>query len=281
MGKIAILTDSGSEITPKMAEEYGIELIPLQINYLDVSYDDYTVEPKYIYEKIDREVPKTPIPSIGDIVNKLNEIKNKGFDKIICISISSKLSGMYNAFMLAKDQVEDVQVEVFDSKNISIGTGFFAIFARKLIDEGFSLESIIETMKSKIKDSVPVITLDTLKYLSLGGRIGKITGIVGNLLNLKLIISCNEDGEYYTVEKNRGTMKNINHAIDIVKKELNGIKDYYLVLLNGDNKNAMEIAKDSMKDLIEGAKFYYEGQIVPTLSIHTGPGLFGIGYFKL
>lgn len=267
MGKIAILTDSGSEITPKIAEEYGIELMPLQINYSDVSYDDYTVDPKYIYENIDREVPKTSIPSLGDIVNKLNEIKNKGFDKIICISISSKLSGMYNAFMLAKDQVEDVQVEVFDSKNISIGTGFFAIFARKLIDEGFSLESIIETMKSKIKDSVPVITLDTLKYLSLGGRIGKITGIVGNLLNLKLIISCNEDGEYYTVEKNRGTMKNINHAIDIVKKELNGIKDYYLVLLNGDNKNAMEIARDSMKDLIEGAKFYYEGQIVPTLSI--------------
>ena len=281
MGKIAILTDSGSEITPKIAEEYGIELIPLQINYSDVSYDDYTVEPKYIYENIDREVPKTSIPSIGDIVNKLNDIKNRGFDKIICISISSKLSGMYNAFMLAKDQVEDVQVEVFDSKNISIGTGFFAIFARKLIDEGFSLESIIETMKSKIKDSVPVITLDTLKYLTLGGRIGKITGMVGNLLNLKLIISCNEDGEYYTLEKNRGTMKNINHAIDIVKKELNGIKDYYLVLLNGDNKNAMEIAKDSMKDLIDGAKFYYEGQIVPTLSIHTGPGLFGIGYFKL
>ena len=281
MGKIAILTDSGSEITPKIAEEYGIELIPLQINYSDVSYDDYTVEPKYIYENIDREVPKTSIPSIGDIVNKLNEIKNKGFDKIICISISSKLSGMYNAFMLAKDQVEDVQVEVFDSKNISIGTGFFAIFARKLIDEGFSLESIIETMKSKIKDSVPVITLDTLKYLSLGGRIGKITGIVGNLLNLKLIISCNEDGEYYTVEKNRGTMKNINHAIDTVKKELSDIKDYYLVLLNGDNKSSMEIAKESMKDLIEGAKFYYEGQIVPTLSIHTGPGLFGIGYFKL
>lgn len=281
MGKIAILTDSGSEITPKIAEEYGIELMPLQINYSDVSYDDYTVDPKYIYENIDREVPKTSIPSLGDIVNKLNEIKNKGFDKIICISISSKLSGMYNAFMLAKDQVEDVQVEVFDSKNISIGTGFFAIFARKLIDEGLSFESVIEKMKQKIKDSVPVITLDTLKYLTLGGRIGKITGIVGNLLNLKLIISCNEDGEYYTVEKNRGTMKNINHAIDIVKKELNGIKDYYLVLLNGDNKNAMEIAKDSMKDLIEGAKFYYEGQIVPTLSIHTGPGLFGIGYFKL
>ncbi|MDU7502149.1 MAG: DegV family protein [Finegoldia magna] len=281
MGKIAILTDSGSEITPKIAEEYGIELMPLQINYSDVSYDDYTVDPKYIYENIDREVPKTSIPSLGDIVNKLNEIKNKGFDKIICISISSKLSGMYNAFMLAKDQVEDVQVEVFDSKNISIGTGFFAIFARKLIDEGLSFESVIEKMKQKIKDSVPVITLDTLKYLSLGGRIGKITGIVGNLLNLKLIISCNEDGEYYTVEKNRGAMKNINHAIDIVKKELNGIKDYYLVLLNGDNKNAMEIAKDSMKDLIEGAKFYYEGQIVPTLSIHTGPGLFGIGYFKL
>ena len=281
MGKIAILTDSGSEITPKIAEEYGIELMPLQINYSDVSYDDYTVDPKYIYENIDREVQKTSIPSLWDIVEKLNEIKNKGFDKIICISISSKLSGMYNAFMLAKDQVEDVQVEVFDSKNISIGTGFFAIFARKLIDEGLSFESVIEKMKQKIKDSVPVITLDTLKYLSLGGRIGKITGIVGNLLNLKLIISCNEDGEYYTVEKNRGTMKNINHAIEIVKKELSGIKDYYLVLLNGDNKNAMEIAKDSMKDLIEGAKFYYEGQIVPTLSIHTGPGLFGIGYFKL
>ena len=98
MGKIAILTDSGSEITPKIAEEYGIELMPLQINYSDVSYNDYTVEPKYIYENIDREVPKTSIPSLGDIVNKLNEIKNKGFDKIICISISSKLSGMYGIF---------------------------------------------------------------------------------------------------------------------------------------------------------------------------------------
>ena len=105
MGNIAILTDSGSEITPKIAEEYGIELMPLQINYSDVSYNDYTVNPKYIYENIDREVPKTSIPSLGDIVEKLNEIKNKGFDKIICISISSKLSGMYNAFMLAKDQV--------------------------------------------------------------------------------------------------------------------------------------------------------------------------------
>lgn len=281
MEKIAILTDSGSEITPKIAQEYGIELIPLHINYSDESFNDFTVKPKYIYDNIDREVPKTSIPSLGDIVDKFKEIKEKGFDKIICISISSKLSGMYNACMLAKSQVEDVDIEVFDSKNISMGTGFFAIFARKLINEGLSFEAVIDKMKSKIKDSVPIITLDTLKYLALGGRIGKVTGIVGNLLNLKLIISCNEDGEYYTVEKNRGTMKNINSAINIVKKELSEIKDYYLVLLQGDNQSALDYAKESMKDLIEGAKFFYEGQIAPTLSIHTGPGLFGICYFKL
>ncbi len=281
MDKIAILTDSGSEINQQLAEKLNIEVIPLNITYSDKTFNDFTIESSYIYENIEKEVPKTSIPSLGEIVDKYNEIKEKGFNKIICISISSKLSGMYNAFMLAKEHVEDLEIEVFDSKNISIGTGFFAILAKKLVDEGHSFEAIIEKLKSKIKDSTPIICLDTLKYLTLGGRIGKVKGVVGELLNLKLIISCNSDGEYYTVAKNRGSAKNINNAISMVKKELEDIKDYYLVLLNGDNQSALEVAKESMKDLIEEAKFYYEGQIAPTLSIHTGPGLFGIAYFKL
>lgn len=282
MEKIAIVTDSGSDINLDMAEKFGIELVPLYINYQDKSYRDvYDITAKEVYDRLEEEIPKTSVPSVGEITQIYQRLKEEGFNKILVIAISSGLSGMYNTFELAKKGIEGLTIEVIDTLNIAIGTGFFSIYASHLREEGADFTTIVNTLRSKIKSSRVFVALDNLKYLIKGGRIGKVKASFGQMFHMKVIFSCNDDGIYYTESMNRGTKKNIKKLCEIVRKELGDLKDYYLVVSKGGEEKLFQSVKEELKQVIENAKFYYEGQIAPTLGVHTGPGLVGVGVFKL
>ena len=113
------------------------------------------------------------------------------------------------------------------------------------------------------------------------GRIGKVSGILGSALNIKPIISCNEDGIYYTVAKVRGRKQSIQKLIDMTREKLGQHKNYYLSICHGDDYEEMLLMKEQLKDLVAGAKIYAEGQISPVLGVHTGPGLLGVGIMVL
>ena len=202
--KTAIMVDSGCDISQEFIEQYDIKVLRLKVLYGDRMYSDgLDIDPLEVYRRFPQEIPTTSTPNMYEVSELVNEIKSEGYEKIIGITISSGLSGTYNAVAMAFEE-EDIETFAFDTKNISIGAGLLAMWAAKKLSEGWTFEAVKHGLNDKINDSKVFFYMDTLDYLRKGGRISPAVAIVGKALNLKPIISCNEKGTYYTVSKIRG-----------------------------------------------------------------------------
>ena len=279
---IAVLADSCNDIPQELLDKYHIYILPLMINYKDASYRDRVdITPEQVYERFQEEIPKTSLPLPETIADTFAKIKADGFNQVIVSPISSGLSGTCQAIRLLADDIEDMQIVVIDTLNIAIASGFVALYAAEQIEAGLPFEEVVSKTQAAVKQSTILFGVGTLEYLMKGGRIGKVSGILGSALNIKPIISCNEDGIYDTVAKVRGRKQSIQKLIDMTREKLGQHKNYYLSICHGDAYEEMLVMKDQLKDLVAGAKIYAEGQISPVLGVHTGPGLLGIGIMVL
>ncbi|WP_311479690.1 DegV family protein [uncultured Anaerococcus sp.] len=283
MEKIAILVDSGSDLSLDYIREEGFYYLPLYVNLdgkflkdrLEISPEDF-----YSWIKTNNKLPKTSMPSPGDINELLEKIKEDGYDKVICINIGNKFSGTYNACKLA--EVPGLEVYAFNTGNLTLAQGYYATYAKKLIDEGKSFDEITQKLEDKIYDSKVFFTIDTFKYIVEGGRVPKTFGKIGDALSVKPIIKTDPPEGGFAIEKIvRGEKKTLSQLEKIIRKNLEGVKDYYFFISEGDYPDGHEKMKERLKDIIENAKVYKEGQISPTLGANTGPGLIGIGFFIL
>lgn len=278
----AILADSCNDIPQGLVEQHHIYTMPLLINYKSETYKDgVDISPQQVYDRMPGEIPSTSLPLGSDIDAMFDQIKADGHTHILVSAISSGLSGTYQAVRLAAEAREDLTITVVDTLNIGIGSGFIALYAAQLRAEGLSFEETAQKVAASVRNSKVLFGLSTLEYLIKGGRIGKVQGILGSALNIKPIISCNEEGIYDTVAKVRGRKQNINKMIEMVKEQLAGKTDYYLGLCHGAAEDEMNYMKEQLRDIIAKARVYTEGQISPVLGVHTGPGLLGVGYMIL
>ena len=133
--KIAVLVDTCCDVPQTFVEQYHMYVIPLKVVYKDAEYlDGVDITPEQVYQGLEREVPKTSLPSGERITEIFDQIRADGFQKVIAITLSSGLSGTNNMIHLIADQLEDMEVFIMDTKNISIGGGFHAIQAARYID---------------------------------------------------------------------------------------------------------------------------------------------------
>lgn len=283
MEKIAILVDSGSDLSLDYIREEGFYYLPLYVN-LDGKFlkDRLEISPEEFYSwiKTNNKLPKTSMPSPGDINELLEKIKEDGFEKVICINIGNKFSGTYNACKLA--EVPGLEIYAFNTGNLTLAQGYYATYAKKLIDEGRSFAEITKKLEEKIYDSKVFFTIDTFKYIVEGGRVPKTFGKIGDALSVKPIIKTDPPEGGFAIEKIvRGEKKTLSQLEKIIRKNLEGVKDYYFFISEGDYPDGHQKMKERLKDIIENAKVYKEEQISPTLGANTGPGLIGIGFFIL
>lgn len=274
--KTAIMVDSGCDISQEFIEQYDIKVLRLKVLYGDRMYSDgLDIDPLEVYRRFPQEIPTTSTPNMYEVSELVNEIKSEGYEKIIGITISSGLSGTYNAVAMAFEE-EDIETFAFDTKNISIGAGLLAMWAAKKLSEGWTFEAVKHGLNDKINDSKVFFYMDTLDYLRKGGRISPAVAIVGKALNLKPIISCNEKGTYYTVSKIRGQHKGLEKLMDSLKDYI-GHKKAYLAIMNGDGTRYLDIIRERIKEMFPQCEVVVDKQITATMAIHTGPGLIGVG----
>ena len=134
--KIAVLVDTCCDVPQTFVEQYHMYVIPLKVVYKDAEYlDGVDITPEQVYQGLEREVPKTSLPSGERITEIFDQIRADGFQKVIAITLSSGLSGTNNMIHLIADQLEDMEVFIMDTKNISIGGGFHAIQAARYIED--------------------------------------------------------------------------------------------------------------------------------------------------
>ncbi len=275
MEKIAIFTDSACDLNDDELKEYGIRLLPLQIIYKDKTYRDrIEISADTVYDNFEKEVPKTSLPKGVDINQMFTDLKEEGYTHAIGVLISAGLSGTANSVHLVAQEHPEIETFIFDTKNLSKAEGILAINAAKMVKEGKSFNEIKEALPSYKEAVDTYYCLSTLEYLIKGGRIGKVSGTIGQMLNIKPIISVNEEGVYYTVDKARGTNQAYTKLVELLKENLAKSKCKVFVMHGGAKDEGLKMV-ERIKDL-PGILSLELVQISPALGVHTGKGLIGI-----
>ncbi|SDI62362.1 DegV family protein [Proteiniclasticum ruminis] len=280
MQKIAIFTDSACDLTDAELKEYGIRFLPLQIIYKDSSYRDRVeISADEVYGNLEVEVPKTSLPTGTDIDALFTELKKEGYTHAIGVMISGGLSGTANSVKLVAEEHPEIETYIYDTKNLSISEGIMALKAAKMVRDGLSFEAIKEALPEEKKSVDTYYCLATLEYLIKGGRIGKVSGTIGQMLNIKPIIYVNEEGIYVTLDKARGTKQAYMKLVSILKENLEKTKCKVYVMHGGAKKEAQDMV-ERIKDL-PGILSLEFRQISPALGVHTGRGLIGIAVERM
>lgn len=275
MQKIALLTDSGCDLSLEVLDENNINLLPLNIIYSYGEFEDkISITAEEVYSKLEVEVPSTSLPSTKKINDILNKLESNGYTHVIAITLSSGLSGTCNAIRLALEDHPKLISHVYDTKILAYPEGMIVLEAAKAIKEGASFENIINELPKIHARTKGYFTLNTLEYLKKGGRIGKVAGTIGEMLNLKPIIGVDDNGIYHTVCKARGRKQALSKLTDILKEALNKGKCKVYVLQGG----AFEEASIYLKSIRELNNIVELGMasISPALGVHAGPGLIGL-----
>lgn len=256
--------------------EMGITVVPLTVKFgSDAFLDGIDISINDFYEKLldTHKMPATAAPSPGQFLEEYNKAEQEGRD-VLSIHISRKLSGTYDAALLAKGQSK-ASVEVIDSQSATMGLGLLAIWAAKKSREGMALKSLAEEVV-KIRDRVRVLGLvDTLEYLQKGGRIGLAKALVGSILSIKPILSI-QNGETFPLERVRTRSKALIRMWEICQADA---PHEELSILYSTTPDEAEEMLNKFASIYPREKTY-KARFGPILGTHMGPGALGVAYIK-
>ncbi len=275
--QIALLVDSGMDVPKSILEKEGTYVIPLQIIYKERTYTDKVdITSAEIYARLGRDIPSTSLPS-GEMIEKIiKQIIADGYNELIVGTISSGLSGTHNVLNMMLKDYPQLRSFVLDTKSIGIGGGLQAAYAKELIDSGMPFDDIVPILQKQVARSDVFFSIPTLEYLKKGGRIGLVTSIVGTAFNINPIISCNDDGIYYTVSRARGRRKSIDKMVQIVKETIGTSTSYNLAVAYGNDLEEAKQLAEHVRSTFPNINQFFFDEVSPALGVHTGPGVLGI-----
>ncbi|CAL7867410.1 DAK2 domain fusion protein YloV [Fusobacterium necrophorum subsp. funduliforme] len=278
--RIAIVTDSASDLTPELMKGYDIHIIPLRLKIGDKNYEDgVTITRKEFWNRILREkiLPKTSQPSPAELHRLYQNLFDKGYESIITILLSSKLSGTQQAAKIAKEMIgNDKEIYIVDSKAVTFAEAHQVLEAARLVKEGASTKAILERLY-ELQDQMKIyFAVNDISYLQKGGRIGRASSIIGGLLKVKPILKL-EDGEVTLETKVIGERGALSYMEKLIKNE--GKKNSIILYTAWGGSNQELHNADILKKTSEDSrKIEHRSrfEIGPTIGSHSGP-VYGFG----
>ncbi|MHB8076258.1 DegV family protein [Desulfosporosinus fructosivorans] len=274
MKRIALVTDGTADLTDDIVKDCDIHVVPLKVRFGNQEYSGQELSSEEFYRRLAEEdkLPKTSQPSpeeFGCLYAKLME----EYHEVISVHISSALSGTFNAAHLAKEKFKE-KIHIVDSKTLSLGMGLMLIEAAKNIKEGRDVAWILDNLVKARKNIETLFTLNTMEYLQKGGRIGRVQGFMGSLLNIKPIIRVGDDGVYQTYGKVHSQKKALDSVVQAFRELAEGRKPIGLVIVHGAAHQAGLYLKETMENAFQLQTIAFT-QVGPVIGVHTGPGTVG------
>jgi len=273
---VKIVTDSSADLPPQLAQQLGITVVPLYVRFgSEVYRERVDITDEEFYQRL-LHGPTHPVtiqPSPQDFVNAYQELSPEA-DGIVSIHISSKLSGTCNSALQGKEMIDKgCPIEVFDSQLASVGLGLISMAAATVAKTGADLQRVVEEVKQTIPNSHLLCLIDTLKYLLLGGRIGKAKALVGSILNVKPLLTLKE-GEVVPVSQARSRSKGIERLFDFVKNatDIQDLAVAYSTTLDEAQTLAERMGSIFTKQPIKVVR------LGTTLGVHLGPGALVVAF---
>jgi uncharacterized protein len=279
---IALVTDSIADLPESMVDQYQIHMFPINLIINETNYyDKVTIQSSRFYDMMDTlEVyPTSAQPNAKSLENFFSFLTTY-YQKIVVLTVSEKMSGTFQAFKDAAMKFKDVaDIRVINSKQNSGAEGLLVMKAAQLIESGATLDDVEQKIQSLTGKSKILVSVKTLKYMVRSGRVSKVTGIIGKIMNLKPIISIDEHGQGIIFEKSL-SLKSSNqkiekHIRDIVSKH--GIENFAIV-----HANAFDRAKQyaELYERIIGKKPDYVMDISTIVAMNAGIGTVAIAYIR-
>ncbi len=277
--KVAVLTDSTAYIPSELRKKYNIHLVYLSVVFDDKSYrEEVDITTTEFYEKMRgaKELPTTSQPSVGQILEKYEELADE-YDAVISIHLSSKISGTYQAAVSAGKMVEGIKVYTYDSEYSCMVQGFYVLEAAQMVQQGKSPEEILARLED-IKQSVKAyFMVDDLTNLQKGGRLSNAQALIGSMLKIKPILHMVE-GEILPFEKIRTRKKAISRIMGMLEEDAQQKKISKVVFIHGNDEDAAIELRDQF--LKQYPHFdTYISYFGPVIGTHLGEHSLGIAWY--
>lgn len=280
MTHAVIVTDSTADIPEELANQYDIHVVPLRLMFGNDSFEDgVDISAEVFYKRLVQsdQLPTTSQASPADYMQVYQDILIEYPDSpIISIHISSGLSGTYQSAILAKSLLEgEPDITVVDSRSASYGFGLLVVHAARLAAEGRTVEEIVQSVEQVRQQRKLYFLVDTLEYLQKGGRIGKAAAMIGNLLNIKPILSIDDEGIIYAVEKVRGRKKATARMIERFQEDLGSIQNINVAVGHTADPASAEPILDELSRLYQLQEVVLTN-VGPVVGSHVGPGTIAV-----
>lgn len=278
---VQILTDSSADLELHELKELNVKYIPLTVNFGDEEYKEIDELGKdKFYEMLENNPnhPKTSQPSTGEFADVFESIKAQG-DEVVCLLISSQISGTYQGACLARDMVEFEECYIVDSRTTTAGLRILVELAVKLRDEGKSAKEISESIEA-VKSRLNIYaSLDTLEFLRRGGRVSDAAAKIGTIAHLKPIIQVDSRGTVEVPMKAIGKKRSIATIVKSFEESKPDTDMTMYLVYSHIKENAMELAEALRKAGCEIPESSIMN-IGAAIGTHVGPNAYGIAYVK-
>ncbi len=284
MRKVAVVTDSTCCLPQELVEKYDIFVVPLVIIYEGKDYrDGIDMTPNEVYKIMRKKenLPTTSTASTGDFLNAYREMSQKA-ESILCITLTSLQSKTFEAASaakeMAKEELPNTRVEVFDSRSVSSALGFIVREAAKVASEGGGLVEATEAAKKMMGKVNFIAMLDTLYYLARLGRVARAAAWAGAMLDMKPILEHSPaTGETKPAARTRTKAKAIERMLEIMAERV-GSSTAHVMVHHADELDEAKRLAAEIESRFKCAELYIT-EFTPVMGVHTGPGLLAIGFY--
>ena len=279
MSDFLITTDCGADLPDEYLKENNIFCAQLTCTICGETHGGR--KPQIPYDKFyslmrEGNLPKTSQVNPDEAQEYLESVLEKT-SKILVLAFSSGLSGTYNSFRIAAEEImearKDVQIQVIDSKCASLGQGLFVYKVMEYRNSGKSFEETADYAREIAGKIVHVFTVDDLNHLYRGGRVSKSAAFFGTVLNIKPVLHVDDEGKLIPLEKVRGRKKSLLRLVEMMGEQMGSYKDEndIVFISHGDCIEDAEFVRDEVKSRYGIEKFMIN-HIGPVIGAHAGPG---------
>ena len=268
-----VVTDSTADLPRAWAEKYGIETVPLRVLFGNESFRDRVdLTDDQFYEKLGHvdKLPTTSAPSPGDFAQVYEKLR-QDCEAVISIHLGSNVSATVEAARAGASAVEGFNVQVIDSKSVTMPIAFLC----KVAAESASVEEAVERVNERVDKCRVLALLDTLKFVSMGGRIGRASYVIGSMLDMKAILRV-AGGPVESVDRIRTRGKGIALMLDHFRRDL---PVEYLGIVHSQAPQDAEALRQTLLQELPGQEIEI-GEIGAVLGTHTGPRALAVTYIK-
>jgi DegV family protein with EDD domain len=281
--KVAVITDSIACLTREHVEQYGIIIVPINLYFGDKVYKDWVdMTPDEAYELFlkDPDSFKTSGSNPWDWLEACREASAET-DSILCITLSSKLSGVYDGVLEAREKISaespQTTIEVLDSQTVTAAEGFVALAAARAADKGKSLAEVVKAAE-EMRDKVTFLAfLDTIRHLYRTGRIPKIAALAGSVLNIKPVLTVSS-GRVRFIGAVRSREGGIKRMLKIMRDRV-GQSPVHVAVMHAYALDEAWRLEERVSSEFNCAELWITG-FSPVMGYATGTGTLGLAFYK-